>query len=127
MCYDVDKETGDFTYILGRGIDNPADLVNIQPDMTRVDITGGLYAVFSTPPAADSYIQEALDTWNDILLNWLPQSEFEFDDTRHDYEYHDHRDHGWYFGGKLQIDICVPIKQREDEMRKSMLRAGWLS
>ena len=124
MCYDVDTNTGEFTYMLGRGIDNQGDLDNMQPDMTRIDIDGGLYAIFSTPPAAESYIQAAQDTWNEIFLHWLPQSEFEFDDTRHDFEYHDKRDHGWYFGGKLQIDICIPIRQRQEEMRKSQLRAS---
>ncbi len=122
MCYDVDENTGAFTYLLGRGIDNPADLQNILPDMTRVDITGGLYAIFSTPPAESSYIQAAQDTWNEAFLHWLPQSEFEFDETRHEFEYHDHRDHGWYFGGKLQIDICIPIRQKEEELRKAQLR-----
>jgi len=122
MCYDVDENTGEFTYMLGRGIDNPDDLENIEPDMTKIDIIGGLYAIFPTPPAADSYIQAAQETWNKIFLNWLPQSEFEYDETRHDFEYHDCRDHGWYFGGKLQIDICVPIRQKEEEMRKSQLR-----
>jgi len=122
MCYDVDENSGEFTYLLGRGIDDPSDLKNVEPDMTRVDIVGGLYAIFSTPPAADSYIEAAQETWNDILLKWLPQSEFEYDETRHDFEYHDHRDHGWYFGGKLQIDICIPIRQREEEMIKSQLR-----
>lgn len=122
MCFDVDENTGEFTYMLGRGIDNSTDLVNIQPDMTRVDIIGGLYAIFPTTPA-DSYIQVAQDTWNDIFLNWLPQSEFEYDETRHDFEYHDRRDHGCYFGGKLQIDICIPIRQREEEIRKSKLRS----
>lgn len=122
MCYDVDENIGEFTYMLGRGIDNPEDLANIRPDMTRVDIAGGLYAIFSTPPVADSYIQAAQETWNDIFLHWLPQSEFEFDETRHDFEYHDHRDHGWYFDGKLQIDICIPIRQKEEEMRKAQLR-----
>ena len=115
MCYDVDEKTGEFTYMLGRGIDNPADLENIQPDMTRIDITGGLYAIFPTPPAADSYIQAAQDTWNKIFINWLPQSEFEYDETRYDFEYHDERDHGKYFGGKLQIDIYIPIRQREED------------
>lgn len=124
MCYDVDESQGTFTYLLGRGIDNPDDLANIQSDMTRVDIAGGLYAIFSTPPVADSYIQAAQDTWNEIFLDWLPQSEFEYDETRHDFEYHDRRDHGWYFGGKLQIDICIPIRQREEEIRKSQLRTN---
>lgn len=127
MCYDIDEITGEFTYMLGRGIDNPDDLLNIQPDMTRVNITGGLYAIFPTPPVFDSYIQAAQDTWNEIFLNWLPQSEFEYDETRHDFEYHDHRDHGWYFGGRLQIDICIPIRQREEEMRKAQLRTEFIS
>ena len=48
MCYDIDTENGEFTYLLGRGIDNPADYEKMEPDMTRVDIQGGLYAVFST-------------------------------------------------------------------------------
>jgi len=122
MCYDIDESTGEFTYIMGRGIDNPDDLASIQPDMTQVDMAGGLYAVFSTPPAADSFIQAAQDTWNEIFLHWLPQSEFEYDETRRDFSYHDMRDHGWYFGGKLQIDICIPIRQREEEIRKSQLR-----
>jgi AraC family transcriptional regulator len=124
MCYDIDENTGDFTYMLGRGIDNPEDLANIQPDMKRIDIVGGLYAIFPTPPADGSYIKAAQDTWNEIFLNWLPQSEFEFDETRQDFEYHDYRDHGWYFGGKLQIDICIPIRQREEEMRKSQMRTN---
>jgi len=125
MCYHVDGDTGDFTYMLGRGIDNPDDLTNIQPDMTCVDIVGGLYAIFSTPPVTDSYIKVAQDTWNEIFLHWLPQSEFEFDETRHDFEYYDQRDHGLYFGGKLQIDICIPIRQKEEEIRKSQLRANY--
>lgn len=124
MCYDIDESVGEFTYIIGRGIDNPDDLVSIQPDMTQVDIAGGLYAIFSTPPATDSFIQAAQDTWNEIFLHWLPQSEFEYDDTRRDFSYHDFRDHGQYFGGKVQIDICIPIRQREEEIRKSQLRAS---
>ena len=124
MCYNIDESAGEFTYIMGRGIDNPDDLSNIQPDMTQVSVAGGLYAVFSTPPAADSFIQTAQDTWNEIFLHWLPQSEFEYDETRRDFSYHEYRDHGWYFGGKLQIDICVPIRQREEEKRKSQLRAS---
>ncbi|MCL2058190.1 MAG: AraC family transcriptional regulator [Oscillospiraceae bacterium] len=124
MCYDIDDATGEFTYILGRGIDNPEDLANIQPGMTKIDVPGGLYAIFSTPPAPGSFIQAAQDTWNEIFLHWLPQSEFEYDDARRDFSYHDERDHGWYFGGKLQIDICIPIRQREEEKRKSQLRAN---
>lgn len=124
MCYDIDESTGEFSYVLGKGIDNLDDLANIQPDMTQVNVAGGLYAIFSTPPVVNSFVQAAQNTWNEIFLHWLPQSEFEYDETRRDFSYHDYRDHGWYFGGKLQIDICIPIRQREEEMRKSQLRVG---
>ena len=124
MVYDIDENTKEYSYIVGRGIDIPDNLVSIQPDMTRIDIDGGLYAVFSTPPTADLLDQVVQDTWNNIFLQWLPQSEFEYDDTRRDFSYHDERDHGRYFGGKLQIDFCIPIRQREEEVRKSQLRVG---
>ena len=124
MCYDIDENTGEFSYIVGRGIDNTDDLANIQPDMTQINIDGGLYAIFSTPPTADLLDPVVQDTFNEIFLHWLPQSEFEYDDTRRDFSYHDERDHGWYFGGKLQIDYCIPIRQREEEMRKSQLRSN---
>jgi len=124
MTYDIDESTGEFSYILARGIDNFDDLANMEPDMTKLDIPGGLYAIFPTPPTADLLDQVVQDTWNNIFLHWLPQSEFEYDDTRRDFSYHDVRDHGWYFSGKLQIDFCIPIRQREEEMRKSQLRAG---
>ncbi len=29
MCYDVDEAAGEFTYLMGRGIDNPEDLANM--------------------------------------------------------------------------------------------------
>jgi len=125
MCYDINESTGEFTYMMGRGIDQPDDLANIEPDMTKVDIPGGLYAVFSTPPVDGALWRETYqNTWNEIFLHWLPQSEFEYDDTRRDFSYHDYREHGWYFGGKEQVDLCIPIRQREEEMRKSQLRAG---
>jgi AraC family transcriptional regulator len=123
FCYDVDMNSNEFKYFVGRGIDIPSDLENITEDMTRIDITGGLYAVFSTPPAekyiqfgpavpSDQYIQTIQETWNYILQKWLPQSEFEFDESRQDFEYYDYRDHGCYFGGKVQMDICIPICKR---------------
>ncbi len=122
MCYDVDPSSGEFTYLLGRGIFHPDDLNNILPDMASVEISG-LYAVFSTPPVPfeqhDRCAQVIQDMWNDILTKWLPNSEFEYDETRKDFEFYDYRDHGWYFENRRQMDICIPIRQREEAKRKS--------
>ena len=125
MCYDMDESTGEFTFMMGRGIDNPEDLASIEPDMTQIDIPGGLYAIFSTPPVEGAqWLETYQNTWNEIFLHWLPQSEFEYDDARREFSYHDYREHGWYFGGKEQVDLCIPICQREEEVRKSQLRAS---
>lgn len=122
MCYDVDPDNGEFTYLLGRGIFHPDDLKNIPSDMVSFEING-LYAVFSTPPVPfeqhDRFAQVIQDTWNDIFTKWLPNSEFEYDETRKDYEYYDYRDHGWYFENKRQMDICIPIRQRKEAKRIS--------
>lgn len=95
MCYDVDPVSGEFTYLLGRGIFHPDDLKKIPADkMVQVEIKG-LYAVFSTPPVPfeqhDRCAQVIQETWNEILTQWLPHSEFEYDETRRDYEYYDYR------------------------------------
>ena len=114
MCYDVDPVSGEFTYLLGRGIFHPDDLKKIPADkMVQVEIKG-LYAVFSTPPVPfeqhDRCAQVIQETWNEILTQWLPHSEFEYDD---------YRDHGWYFENKRQMDICIPVRQREEASQKS--------
>jgi AraC family transcriptional regulator len=108
VCYDVDIGTGEFTYLLGVGVDNE-DLAKIEPDMQKLELQGGLYAVFTTPLVPDAqYTQSIRDTWSDILLNWLPGSEYEFDEERLDFEYYDQRDHG----SMAQMDIFIPVRKR---------------
>jgi len=122
MCYDVDAIAGEFTYLLGRGIFHPDDMKNILPDMVSFEING-LYAIFATQPVPfdqhDHCAQIIRETWTDIFTKWLPTSEFEFDETRKDFEYYDYRDHGHYFDNKRQMDICIPIRQRDEARRKS--------
>lgn len=122
MCYDFDPDEGSFTYMLGRGAFCQDELAKLPSDLTRVEISG-LYAAFSTPLVPfeqhDRYAQTIRDTWNAILTQWLPASEFEYDDARRDFEYYDYRDHGRYFGNRCQMDIYIPVRQREDARRSS--------
>jgi AraC family transcriptional regulator len=109
LCYDVDEATSEFTYILGVAFDEGADRAKIEPDMRTVEITGGLYAVFTTPKAPDDqYPRMIADTWTEILTRWLPDSRYEYDETRLDYEAYDERDHG----DIVEMDIYLPIKER---------------
>lgn len=114
VCFDTDLKTGEFTYLLGVGVDNHEDLSLIEKDMHQMDMAGGLYAVFTTPLVESSqYALSIRDTWNNILVDWLPDSGYEFDEERYDFEYYDERDHAWEHGNMVQMDIYIPIQKRK--------------
>jgi AraC family transcriptional regulator len=113
ICYDIDPLTSEFTYLLGVGVDNPEDLAKIEKDMYKMKMAGGLYAKFTTPRVASSkYSQTVRDTWKNIFDNWLPASEYKFDEKRYDFEYYDERDHAWENNDMHQMDIYIPIRKR---------------
>ena len=110
LCFDVDEVTGEFNYLLGVAFADCADAAKIELDMRKVDIAGGLYAVFTTAIVPkEQYTQSIADTWMEILTRWLPASAmYVYDDTRLDFEAYDERDHG----AMVQMDICIPIRKR---------------
>jgi len=113
VCFDIDPLTGEFTYLLGVGVDNPEDLSKIEPDMYEMKMPGGLYAKFTTPLVVSSeHIQTVRDTWKTVFDNWLLVSEYEFDENRYDFEYYDERDHSWQNNDMAQMDIYIPIQKR---------------
>ena len=119
VCFDIDPVTNEFTYLLGVGVDNPEDLSKIEPDMYEMEMPGGSYAKFTTPPIENSkYVQNVRDTWKNVFDSWLPASAYEFDEKRYDFEYYDERDHNYdegdplYNNGLVQMDIFIPVKKR---------------
>jgi AraC family transcriptional regulator len=115
LCLDVDEEHDCFTYMIGVGVDKTDFTVQQRPGTYRHDIPGGLHAVFTTPLAGDDTQLSALqDTWKYVLEDWLPGSEYEYDETRTDYEYHDERAHSdWRDDGKCCTEIRIPIRKRK--------------
>ena len=112
VCFDIDPLANQFTYLLGVGVDNPEDYSKIEPDMFEMKMPGGLYAKFTTPLVEGSkHIQAVRDTWKNVFDNWLPSSEYEFDEIRYDFEYYDERDH-LPPDGMAQIDIYIPVQKR---------------
>ena len=113
VCFDINPLIGEFTYLLGVGVDNPEDLSKIEPDMFEMKMPGGLYAKFTTPLVESSkHIQTVRDTWGTVLDNWLPASAYEFDEKRYDFEYYNERDHSWQNNDMAQMDIYIPIQKR---------------
>jgi len=114
LCLDIDEEQGSFTYMMGVGVTETEYAAALRPGTYRHTIPGGLYAVFTTP-LSDDNTQNAIlqETWKYILEDWLPGSEYEYDDARTDYEYHDERAHGdWRDDGKCCTEIRIPIRKR---------------
>ena len=113
ICFDIDEEHACFTYMLGVGVDAADADVPPRPGTHRHVLSGGLYAVFTTPLVAeDAYVQSIQDTWQKILTQWLPASVYAYDDARMAYEYYDERDHAWLHDGKSRMEIRVPVCAR---------------
>lgn len=67
-------------------------------DMIEMDLPGGLFAMFH---ATDhTAIREV---WTHVYTQWLPQSEYEFDTTRYDFE---------LYPDEKVCDIYIPIKKK---------------
>ena len=114
VCFDIDEEHECFTYMLGVGVDEADYNVPQRPGTYRHQMQGGLYAVFTTPLVdEDQYTQSIHETWQQILNQWLPESKYEYDDKRIDFEYYDERDHSWLHDGKSRMDIYVPLRERK--------------
>ena len=122
LCYDTDPANEEFSYLFGRAIVHPDDLKNIPSDLKVAELSG-LYAIFTTQaiPARrdDLYGSVIKELWHDIMNKWLPCSEFEYDNTRKDFEYYDIKDHGLFFDGNKQMDIYIPIRQSEKAFAKA--------
>jgi AraC family transcriptional regulator len=115
VCFDVDSETGEFSYFLGVGVDNPEDQAKIEPDMFEMTISGGLYAKFTTPLVEELQYGRAIsDVWKTAFDDWLPVSGYEFDESRYDFEYYDERDHFYKKEDSYlqQMDVFIPIQKR---------------
>lgn len=77
-------------------------------------ISGGLYALFSTPPAKQSdFVAIIHKTWDYILNTWMPQSEYTFTDG-HQFECYVEESRVY------SEDIYIPItkKIRRNHMKK---------
>lgn len=126
ICFDTDEIHNCFTYMLGVGVDYADSAISQRPGTYLQKMQGGLYAIFTTPLSdEEQYIQSIHDTWKQILEHWLPESQYEYDGTRMDYEYYDERDHG----EMAQMDILYPHPcARRGQITIQILtqKSGWI-
>lgn len=94
------------------------DFQKVTPDMITITVPEAEYAVFTTPPVNNiSPLQQNDDplsiavkeTWKYIFNEWFPNSDYQFDETKMDFEFYDERCHGTE---NSVMEIYVPITHK---------------
>lgn len=108
ICVNTDMETDEFSYILGVEV---TSFDHAMADMYKLEVPSATYAVFTTPSVEDhDFVDSIQGTWKYILEEWFPNSGYEIDDTKLDFEFYDERCHPWEYN-KVSMEIYVPIKK----------------
>jgi AraC family transcriptional regulator len=115
MCVPSNGE-GDMIYLLGVIVD---DLSNVTKDMITVEVPEATYAVFTTVPVdtseangdGDSDFSKAIKaTWKYIFEDWFPNSNYQYDESKLDFEFYDERCHS---RPDTVMEIYVPITEKK--------------
>ncbi|WP_026476090.1 AraC family transcriptional regulator [Alkaliphilus transvaalensis] len=110
ICINTNMETDEFSYILGVEVDH---FEKARKDMYQLEVPAGTYAVFTTPLVEEKdFVNSIQGTWKYILEEWFPNSGYEIDDSKLDFEFYDEKCHTWEYE-KISMEIHIPIKQRD--------------
>jgi len=108
----IPDEAGQPQYVLALHLDDEARL---RPLMKKVEIKGGLYAVFTTPPVDlrgnvnAKYVTLIRTWWKSIFVNFFDEDcPYEYDSGRLDFEYYDERTHS---DVDAHMEIWVPVNR----------------
>lgn len=109
LCINPNMESDEFSYLLSVEV---GDFSKAQKDMYQLEVPAATYAVFTTPPVKeDDFVNSIQGTWKYILEEWFPNSGYEIDETKYDFEYYDERCHSWE-NDRILMEIFIPIKRK---------------
>lgn len=116
ICIPCQREGEKAIYLFGVIVE---DFSRVTPDMMTVEVPKGEYAVFLSPPVnnvdtAHTYDKDPLatavkETWRYIFTQWFPNSPYELDEEKYDFEFYDERCHALE---TAMMEIYVPIKKK---------------
>ncbi|HEX3077703.1 MAG TPA: AraC family transcriptional regulator [Lachnospiraceae bacterium] len=110
ICINTNMETDEFSYVLGVEVVN---FDNVLDDMFTLEVPAARYAVFTTPEVEnDEFVSSIKGTWKYILEEWFPQSGYEIDEDKLDFEFYDEHCHPWEYE-KVSMNIFIPIRKIE--------------
>ena len=106
-CFPENPENGIFEYVIGIEV---KDSFTVPDGYHTCTVPEALYAVFSTPPAdGESFVASIQGTWGYIFSEWFPNSGYEFDSGKVDFELYDER--CMCETGKV-IEIYIPVVKK---------------
>ena len=106
-CFPENPEDGEFEYVIGVEVKEGHD---IPKEYHVCTIPEALFAVFSSPPADRANFSPTIQgTWKYIYSEWFPNSGYEFDSGKVDFELYDEPCIGET--GNV-CDICIPVVKK---------------
>jgi AraC family transcriptional regulator len=104
VCIDSEGDNPDFTYIVGMEV---SCFDNIFDDMVSITLPETSYAVFNVD-VKDGISENLHKTYDYILNEWLPKSEYKFNGSM-DFELYDQR----FLNREAPvIDLYIPIEKK---------------
>ncbi|WP_342560082.1 AraC family transcriptional regulator [Psychrobacillus sp. FSL W7-1457] len=98
-----------FTYLFTVNYDEGT---TIPEGIIKLQVKAATYAVFKTPLVLEEHFVSSIKgTWQYILEDWLPNSQYEVDEGSYDFEYYDEHCHDWEYD-KIYMEIYLPIKEK---------------
>jgi len=106
ICVNTSIDTDEFSYILGVEVEN---FDNTLEEMIELEVPEANYAVFTTPEVeVKDFVDSIKGSWKYILEEWFPNSGYEIDSSKLDFEFYDEHCHPWEYK-KVCMNIYIPI------------------
>lgn len=107
------QDSGNAVYLLGVIVE---DFSLVTADMLTAVVPAAQYAVFTTPPVdatdeadPEAFAQVVKSTWRYIFEDWFPESGYEHDEDKLNFEFYDERCHARV---DTVMEIYVPVRER---------------
>lgn len=110
-CINLNNSAVDNSFIYFFAVNYDQD-TPLPTGITKLHIPTATYAVFMSPLVeVEQFVASIKGTWQYILEDWLPHSQYEVDENVYDFEYYDEHCHDWEYE-KIYMEIYLPVKER---------------
>lgn len=118
ICVPESRDHDGLVYLFGVIVE---DFDKVSSDMITLEVPEATYAIFTTPPVdftvggsneksnKEQFPKVIRQTWKYIFQEWFAESDYDYDETKLDFEFYDERCH---FRSDTVMEIYVPVKMK---------------